>query len=706
MLYDAVTLDASMTPAQALSRLAKHGYWADPDDPEARDWLEEYAREIREAAEADGNEELARFSASDAAEQLARPLREGRVAIRRQVGATIYWYARRIDNVLVDLTTRRTQPDLKEALGLHEYTSDPSDQASRVMAKDADEFSGVLLNGQTPVAVGDVRLTLGTTTRAPVAPKAPLAGKEVAIPAHPLLEAPRTVVVGDTFDFVIGLSQTPIAGVKLQKALALTAKQGQTTLPVDLIIISDGFDVAGGARHRLDVPVADPTSARTTVRLTALPQTKDARTTVLSVHFIVDGTVRGAASRHIVVEATAGSSVRKATIGASSQADSRGSPWQESERRAAGMVLTEAGDPPDIEVDIRKPDGNAAEGSFQCYIRNAHGFPEPALQEIDLGEDAKTFTKAAMDRIWRYNTRGIVNHLLAGLGARIASKLPAGFWTTLDSVGKKKKGPVTLQLNCEDPYVPWELALVRNPLDASRPHFLGAQVVMGRWIVGDEDVPVTPKQSLQVKAMAVLAGNYQKKQALPGAIKEAKAITDSYATMPAVSVPCNPDSVDELLSAELKKVGGVQAVHFACHGYADPKQPGDTALYFDNGEPLDPFMFRETALGFEHEPFMFLNACMVGQGGETLGSIGGFPGHCLAGRFTGLLAPLWVVDDTAAREFALAFYQSALDGSKGRSVAETVRDLRAKFDRKQPNATYLAYVFYGSPSLKLSQVTT
>jgi hypothetical protein len=83
--------------------------------------------------------------------------------------------------------------------------------------------------------------------------------------------------------------------------------------------------------------------------------------------------------------------------------------------------------------------------------------------------------------------------------------------------------------------------------------------------------------------------------------------------------------------------------------------------------------------------------------------VGGFPGCCLAGGFSGLVAPLWNVKDTVARRVALDFYSRALATDVGGSIAEIIRDIRSKYDPKNPIPTYLAYVYYGNPALRLSR---
>jgi len=724
-----------MSARDALRRLAKHGYWIDPRSPVPRAWLEEYAAEIRKvasrrpalAAMSSSSESFLRddrgprldpadMSLDDAARMLARPVEGGRVVIRRQEGVTIFWYARDVERVLQELNA---QPDesVMVALQLHEYEADPAEQAAAMDESSASRFVGVILNGQNPIAVGEpglarsmsvprsgVSRSAGTTssdefllgiTPAPTDP-------HIEVHAYPMLDAPRVVAVGKPFDLVIGLADSPVPGVQATGQLVLKAPAGTTTIPVNVHVVADNFEVSGAWHVTLPVLVAKPTKARVVVRLTPLPQDEPVRLTSLIVHFLMDGVARGSAARHIIVERQPG---------AAPKADDRGTHWQDAESSPPTLTLASAANGPDIEVDIAKPDGNAAKGTYRCVIRNAHGVPvTDASLGIDLGDDAKTFAKRLIDEMRQFGTNEIVDNLLESVGAIVAAKLPPEFSTTLRGVAARVKGrPITLQLNSAEPYVPWELALVDPPLDPKRPKYLAAQVVMGRWILGDSAVASPPKQDLDVKAMAIMAGMYNATtglRPLPKALEEAEALAKSYEAMPAVPLGSTLSDLKSLLDASLvhmfKPVGGVEVVHFAGHGEVDPTRPGDAALFLSTGQPLTPLFFRRSKLGENHQPFIFLNACMVGTGGEMLGDFGGFPGACLAGGFSALVAPLWAVNDDVAMSFALNFYKEALVQGGARSVAEVLRDLRSNYNSDKPVPSYLAYVYYGNPYLTLA----
>jgi CHAT domain-containing protein len=192
---------------------------------------------------------------------------------------------------------------------------------------------------------------------------------------------------------------------------------------------------------------------------------------------------------------------------------------------------------------------------------------------------------------------------------------------------------------------------------------------------------------------------------LPQAQAEVAALAKLYR---AVALDAEMMVVSALLGAQIVRGServGAEAVHFAAHGEVDPTRPESAALFLSDGLPLKPSLFRRSALGEKHRPFLFLNACMVGTAGEALGDADGFPGNCLKGGFRALLAPLWAVDDEVAHDFALEFYRRAFGiGGKPEPVGTILRDLRQQYDGGEEGSkvhTYMAYVFYGHPELTL-----
>jgi hypothetical protein len=732
-MKDAILLDAGMTVGAALRRLAQHGYWTYPDALEARLWLDEYTTNINKLAahagqaRSDGSDEsggaavavrTAVLTFEDAVRLNARS-QDGRwAAIRRQDDVTIFWYARPVRDVLGILSNAAPDTTVCVALDLHETSAAPPIQVMDLPKSDGK--LAVVLHGNDLIGVNEFTppyvdlhtrgvedLVRGaqseSVSETPLASSSADEGTGVAVRAFPLLQAPQKVTVGVGFDLEIGLSETPVVGVTSTGKLVLRAPEGATIIPVEVQVVADGFEAPQGWRQKLEVLVANPTKARLMVALVPLPQNDAVRLTSLWVHFVVGGVTCGTASRNVVVESVTGTA---------RPPNQRGISWLGAEGPPTAITIGEAPLVPDIELDISKPDGNAAQGSYRCVIRNAHGVPVPnGPLAIELGSDANTFAKTLIDQVRQFSGKPLVANLLESVGEQVAEKLPPEFWTVLQAVAALvKKRPITFQLNSSEPYVPWELAVVDPLIDAARPKFLAAQVAMGRWILGSRGVKSPPRSVRNVQAMAVMAGMYNANaglQPLPQAIEEAKAIAKSYETLPTIPLDCTEANFKALLDATLSynfnSIGGVQCVHFAGHGEVDPSRPGDAAIYLSDGGPISPLFFRASILGKEHSPFIFLNACMVGAGGEMLGDFGGFPGNCLAGGFCGLIAPLWAVNDGVAKSIALEFYRKMFAGPEGRTVAEILQELRSNYDDKEPVSSYLAYVYYGNPYLKFTR---
>jgi len=82
-----VLLDAGMTAAQVIVRLARQGHWLDPGDA--------LVREVIAGIAADTG-----LPADTVARRLVRPCDRIGAAIRRQWQASILWYARSLGEVL------------------------------------------------------------------------------------------------------------------------------------------------------------------------------------------------------------------------------------------------------------------------------------------------------------------------------------------------------------------------------------------------------------------------------------------------------------------------------------------------------------------------------------------------------------------------------------------------------------------------------
>jgi len=143
---------------------------------------------------------------------------------------------------------------------------------------------------------------------------------------------------------------------------------------------------------------------------------------------------------------------------------------------------------------------------------------------------------------------------------------------------------------------------------------------------------------------------------------------------------------------------GANLLHFSLHGFFD-RTGGEDGLLMVDGRFLLPDQVRGVDL--PGRPFVFLNACQVGQGDQLLGAYAGMAAAFLFAGASAVIAPLWSIDDKVARAIARSFYEATLYGREPVSAAELLRRERAKFVSNAQSATFVAYQFFGHPEMTL-----
>jgi CHAT domain-containing protein len=188
--------------------------------------------------------------------------------------------------------------------------------------------------------------------------------------------------------------------------------------------------------------------------------------------------------------------------------------------------------------------------------------------------------------------------------------------------------------------------------------------------------------------MAVVSGDYR--PPLEEASQEAADLIGAFSAQ-RVEAKMDP------LIGFLQEIGGSDVLHFAIHGSYDGGS-GEGGLVLADGEVLEPTSVR--GLEFASKPFVFLNVCQLGAGEALLGDYAGMSGAFVHAGASGVVAPLWSIGDSSAREIAKSFY----DGSRsvgGVSPAEYLRAQRASAGGADLR-THIAYQFHGHPSMRVS----
>jgi CHAT domain-containing protein len=158
----------------------------------------------------------------------------------------------------------------------------------------------------------------------------------------------------------------------------------------------------------------------------------------------------------------------------------------------------------------------------------------------------------------------------------------------------------------------------------------------------------------------------------------------------------------------IKKPGEFDLLHFACHGVAESGNINEAKLLMqgriENGEYIiDPFSATSAKFSNlksnDNAPMVVLNACQAGRAGYKLTGIGGFANYFLLGGAGAFVGTLWSVGDSPARTFTETLYK-VLD--QGKNLSEATIEAR-NAARAAGESTWLAYVVYGHPHLKIKR---
>jgi hypothetical protein len=498
--------------------------------------------------------------------------------------------------------------------------------------------------------------------------------------AYALLDCPGVVVADQPFTLIVGIGPNPTPGVTGGPMVRPESSIGPYTLAVQ--VVADGFRLGEnpGSWHR-ELPVtADAPYPRFVLHLSADPQIERIQPRAIQAIYSVDGQTIGMAVRSVAVART-----RELVSEAEEKPQDGGVDISIPSERTA----------PDLTVRILESQSGGA-GRLLWTFESPHTIPAPDAPVVaDIGRHPEAFAKQLVEQVAVHEGQPGLYQYLMGIGNTVSDQVPQEFWAALEAVAGQVGGrPPSVLILSEEPYVPWELAVVDPPLDAALPPFLSAQASVGRWVLGHRRPKLPPPVDVQVNAVAVVWGVYDRQEwRLVEAEDEAAQLQKTFG---ATSVDAQATAVIGCLKGDPK----AEILHFAVHGIYNPTGPKEGLILVD-GRTLDPMEVRGVRL--DTAPFVFLNACQVGTGTTVLGDYAGMAAAFLYAGAAGVVAPLWSIDDVLAKEIALRFYQQTL--VEGRSPAEVFRAERARFidSPEIASSTFLAYQFFGNPAMKLTK---
>ncbi|MEL6852307.1 MAG: CHAT domain-containing protein, partial [Bacteroidota bacterium] len=355
----------------------------------------------------------------------------------------------------------------------------------------------------------------------------------------------------------------------------------------------------------------------------------------------------------------------------------------------------------DLQLNIMRRDGETLQWSI---LAPSIGVNEGAISRLSEEQAQAAASRLAADfQQAGFDGPGPWNGL-QNLGKMIRAAFPDRLEPIMHQVQEKLGDQaLTLLLSTDEPFVPWELALLDQALlPENELLFLGNQTQMGRWWMHNQ-VPAQPPQALEIGQITALSGHYTlaaRQVRLPEAEKEREHLVNTYQAIPLEADKATLDSLAKQGDTEPPKG---HLMHIALHGFSDPRA-SSSGLFLTTGEVFPASFLVGGYRPGETPPiaFCFLNACQVGTENTFLGQASGFPGILLLNGAQGFLAPLWSVQDVLARELAEGFYEQALQ--EGKTLGEILQNLRDSYEIRG-NLTPLAYVYYGHPGLKLTYST-
>jgi hypothetical protein len=352
---------------------------------------------------------------------------------------------------------------------------------------------------------------------------------------------------------------------------------------------------------------------------------------------------------------------------------------------------------PDLCVIITAPsrDGVHFTCSVQTSLLPEHAVPSSS-EEWVLENAARVadFVAECFARMLASDDPAERKDELRAAGVVFYENSPKLFQDVLEKLIKAERKPRTILISSAEPTMPWELMIPSFKDDAGLPvdqEPLGVEYAIGRWVRGDMKSPL-PR--LQVRDSFIVAPAYADRPL--DASQERAFLTER---LNCVDAPTGAETLDAFLRDHKASI-----LHFVCHGAA---VANDDAVYLDDDKELRASIVRIKE-GFKaacrERPLVFLNSCETGRLVPSLGGAGGFPKVFGDLGASAIIAPLWPVRDTVAHEVAVdLIYRRGLDEPE-RTLAELVRDVRARaYDTDPFEDSYAAYCYYGDPANRLER---
>ena len=368
-------------------------------------------------------------------------------------------------------------------------------------------------------------------------------------------------------------------------------------------------------------------------------------------------------------------------------------PLHEIRRAPISVTIGGASDPEYVLVVTDRSQGPKGAGPFDIFVSKEGEYLNKPLGSFPVAVDAWEYARARLDGFRRVREEPTTEDRIRAaenLGIELWRDLPEDFKRFYWDEVHEHPG-ASLAIYSQEPYIPWELIKPQREVGGEEDGFLGATMRIARW-----KQAVRFPDPLTVTGFSVIAPVYGPESGsrpLPGAQAEAQQLIEEFGAEP---VSGERAVVREMLESSK----GIQLIHFAGHGDFDPDAAEISVIRLADSA-LVPRDLSRARLGQTAHPFVFLNACEVGEQGWALTKIGGWAEAFTDIGFSGFIGPYWAVNDRIARKSSLLFYRSL---SAGLTVGEAVRQIRLQFYADPDDAghpSWLAYTLHCQPNIHI-----
>ncbi len=306
-----------------------------------------------------------------------------------------------------------------------------------------------------------------------------------------------------------------------------------------------------------------------------------------------------------------------------------------------------------------------------------------------------------IEKLWK--TSGENQHLftraLRNFGADLYKQL---FPLELRKLLYDNKNKLTsIQLFTDDPFIPWELLLVKHPDNSigikPSDKCLG-EFGLVRWLESS-----SPERKLFARKdmSRYIVPEYEGEDELPASLLEKAYLEEKLG---AVAVLPDPNVIDKLI----KKKNSLDVLHFCCHGEADQDNITYANLFIGEktvkGKIVERYLTQSSieqcgTMSKGTRPLVVINACQTGRSGNKLVGVGGFARAFLKAGAGAFVGSLWSIEDIPAVTFITNFYDQLLAGKNLSDATVAAREAA----KRNGDATWISYVVYGDPFATLTR---